>query len=131
MLSRSRGEGEAMRRIVHAGLTAAVAISPLGGLSCGLGQASAASAENGKALFLKVGCYECHGTQGQGAVTGPRLAPDPMPFEALSAFVRSTSRQMPPYHVKVLSDADLADIYAYLQSIPKPPDVKSLPQLNP
>ena len=32
---------------------------------------------------------------------------------------------------KVLSDADLADIYAYLQSIPKPPDVKSLLQLNP
>jgi mono/diheme cytochrome c family protein len=54
-----------------------------------------------------------------------------MPFEALSAFVRSTSRQMPPYHIKILSDTDLADIYAYLQSIPKPPDVKSLPQLNP
>lgn len=120
-----------MRRILHAGLTAAISVSPLGGLSCGLGQANAASTENGKALFLKVGCYECHGTQGQGAVTGPRLAPDPMPFEALSAFVRSTTRQMPPYHVKVLSDADLADIYAYLQSIPKPPDVKSLPQLNP
>jgi len=120
-----------MRRIVHAGLTAAIAVSPLVGLSCGVRQANAASAENGKALFLKVGCYECHGTQGQGAVTGPRLAPDPMPFEALSAFVRSTSRQMPPYRVKVLSEADLADIYAYLQSIPKPPDVKSLPQLNP
>lgn len=120
-----------MRRIVHAGLTAAIAISPLGSLLCGLGQANAASAENGRALFLKVGCYECHGTQGQGAVTGPRLAPDPIPFEALSAFVRSTSRQMPPYRVKVLSDADLADIYAYLQSIPKPPDVKSLPQLSP
>jgi hypothetical protein len=64
-------------------------------------------------------------------VTGPRLAPDPIPFEALSAFVRSTSRQMPPYRVKILSDADLADIYAYLQSIPKPPDAKTLPQLSP
>lgn len=120
-----------MRRIVYAGFTAVIAIGPLGDLSCGLGPANAASAENGRALFLKVGCYECHGTQGQGAVTGPRLAPDPIPFEALSAFVRSTSRQMPPYRVKILSDADLADIYAYLQSIPKPPDVKSLPQLSP
>ena len=119
-----------MRRFVRVGLMA-IAVGPLIGVLCGLGEASAASAENGKALFLKVGCYECHGTQGQGGSTGPRLAPDPMPFETLSAFVRSTSRQMPPYHLKVLSDADLADIYAYLQSIPKPPDVKSLPQLNP
>jgi ubiquinol-cytochrome c reductase cytochrome c subunit len=130
MSSRNRVEGELMRRFVCAGLMA-VAVSPLPIVLCGPGEANAASAENGKALFLKVGCYECHGTQGQGASTGPRLAPDPMPFETLSAFVRSTSREMPPYHVKVLSDADLADIYAYLQSIPKPPDAKSLPQLKP
>jgi mono/diheme cytochrome c family protein len=94
------------------------------------GQANAASAENGKRLFVKVGCYLCHGTQAQGGAAGPRLAPDPMPFEALSAFVRTTSREMPPFREAVLSDADLADIYAYLQSIPKPPDPKSLPQLN-
>jgi len=54
-----------------------------------------------------------------------------MAFETLAAFVRTSSRQMPPYRVKVLSDADLADIYGYLQSIPKPPDVQSLPQLGP
>jgi len=91
----------------------------------------AASAENGKRLFVKVGCYQCHGTQGQGGAAGSRIAPDPIPFEAFSAFVRTSSRAMPPYHQAVLSDADLADIYAYLQTIPKPPDVKSLPQLNP
>jgi ubiquinol-cytochrome c reductase cytochrome c subunit len=117
-----------MRKSVVVGLALA-----LGVVVCCVGsrEAGAASAENGKALFLKVGCYQCHGTQGQGAVTGPRLAPDPLPFETLSAFVRTTSGQMPPFHTKVLSDADLADIYAYLQSIPKPPDVKDLPQLNP
>ena len=54
-----------------------------------------------------------------------------MPFETLSSFVRTSSREMPPFREAVLSDADLADIYAYLQSIPKPPDVRSLPQLNP
>jgi mono/diheme cytochrome c family protein len=94
------------------------------------GEAHAASADNGRRLFLKVGCYQCHGTQGQGGSAGLRIAPDPIPFEALSSFVRTTSRQMPPFHEAVLSDADLADIYAYLQSIPKPPDPKSLPQLN-
>jgi ubiquinol-cytochrome c reductase cytochrome c subunit len=118
---------------VCAGLMAIVVSHAFGlftSLFMGLGEANAASADNGRALFLKVGCYQCHGTQGQGANTGPRIAPDPMPFETLAAFVRTSSRQMPPYRVKVLSDADLADIYAYLQSIPKPPDVKSLPQLN-
>jgi ubiquinol-cytochrome c reductase cytochrome c subunit len=119
-----------MRRSVRAGL-AAMAVAHLLSLVFGVGNARAASAENGKALFLKVGCYECHGTQGQGGAAGPRLAPDPMPYETLAAFVRTTSRQMPPFREKILSDADLADIYAYLQSIPKPPDVKSLPQLNP
>ena len=106
-------------------------LAVVAGLVLSHAAANAASAENGKGLFLKVGCYQCHGTQGQGGSAGPRLAPDPMPFETLAAFVRTSSRQMPPFHVKVLSDADLADIYAYLQSIPKPPDVKSLPQLNP
>jgi len=99
------------------------------GFACG--EASAASADNGKRVYMRVGCYQCHGTQGQGGAAGPRIAPDPMPFETLSSFVRTSSRQMPPFRQAVLSDADLADIYAYLQSIPKPPDVKSLPQLNP
>lgn len=94
----------------------------------------AASAEKGKAAFIQNGCWQCHGTMGQGSIMtsgGKRLAPDPMPWEAFSAFVRSTNRSMPPYSEAVISDADLTDIYAYLQSIPKPPDVKSLPLLNP
>lgn len=90
----------------------------------------AASAEHGKIVFIKKGCWECHGTWGQGAATGPRLAPNPIPYEALSAFVRTTSRAMPPYRKKILSDADLGDIYAYLQSIPKPQDRKNIPLLN-
>ncbi len=92
--------------------------------------AQAASVEHGKTVFMQKGCWECHGTQGQGMVTGPRLAPNPMPFETFSSFVRTTNRAMPPYRTAVLSDADLADIYAYLQSIPKPVDVKSTPLLQ-
>ena len=96
----------------------------------GADAASAASAEHGKIVFMKMGCWQCHGTQGQGAVTGPHLAPDPLPYETLSAFVRTTSRAMPPYREKVLSESDLQDIYAYLQSIPKVPDPKSIPLLQ-
>jgi mono/diheme cytochrome c family protein len=92
--------------------------------------ALATSAEHGKVVFMQKGCWECHGTEGQGASTGPRLAPNPIPYAVLSNFVRNTSRAMPPYRKEILSDADLADIYAYLQSIPKPPDVKAVPLLN-
>ena len=92
--------------------------------------AGAASADHGKTLFIQKGCWECHGTQGQGGVTGPRLAPDPIPLESIANFIRNSTGAMPPYRKAILSDADLADIYAYLQSIPKPPDVKNVPLLN-
>ena len=90
----------------------------------------AASAEPGKAAFMRAGCWQCHGTAGQGSIAGPKLAPDPLPFETLSAFVRSSSRTMPPFREEVLSDADLADIYAYLQSIPPTPSPDSIPLLR-
>jgi ubiquinol-cytochrome c reductase cytochrome c subunit len=95
------------------------------------GAAFAGDAAKGKATFVRVGCFECHGHQGQGGVAGLKLAPDPLPYETLVAFVRTSSGPMPPYSAKILADDDLGDIYAYLQSIPKPPDPKSIPALNP
>jgi hypothetical protein len=53
-----------------------------------------------------------------------------MPAETFNAFVRTTNRTMPPYRETVLSNEDLADIYAYLESLPKPADYKSIPLLN-
>ena len=95
------------------------------------GAALAASSEKGKVAFVKHGCWQCHGSVGQGGVAGPKVAPDPMPVAALSAFLRHTNGPMPPYQEAVLSDGDVADIQAYLQSIPKPADYKSIPLLNP
>jgi mono/diheme cytochrome c family protein len=92
--------------------------------------ADAASPEHGKAVFMKMGCWQCHGTVGQGGA-GPRIAPDPIPDETFAAFLRTTSRAMPPYREKILPDADLADIYAYLQSIPKPANAETIPLLRP
>ena len=91
----------------------------------------AASAENGKAAFAKAGCWECHGTLGQGGVAGPRLAPDPMPVEVLIAFVRSSNRRMPAYSLQIVSDVELGDIRAYLSAIPSPPDYTKIPELQP
>jgi mono/diheme cytochrome c family protein len=101
------------------------------GLLLGAGAAQAADAGKGKANFLKYGCWQCHGMAGQGSpVTGPKLAPNPMPYEALSAFIRGSSRAMPPYKETVLPNEDLQDIYAYLQSIPPSKDPKTIPLLN-
>jgi ubiquinol-cytochrome c reductase cytochrome c subunit len=111
---------------VAAGLAALAA-----GLVIGQGAALAADAARGKILFTqKYGCYQCHGTEGQGSqVTGPKLAPDPIPYDALSAFVRTSSRSMPPFREQILPNQDLEDIYAYLKSIPPAKDWKSIPLL--
>ena len=100
------------------------------GLVLGQASAFAASAEKGKAAYVKYGCWQCHGFEGQGGVAGARLAPDPLPAEGFMAFVRTTNRAMPPYSEQVLPNEDLADIHAYLQSIPKARDAKTIPLLS-
>src|SRR6267378_1898747 len=106
---------------------AALAVS----LALGAGAAFAADAAKGKQNFMKYGCWQCHGTVGQGSpISGPKLAPDPLPLEAMSAFIRSSNRAMPPYKEDVLPNADLADIHAYLSSVPKPADYKTIPLLG-
>jgi mono/diheme cytochrome c family protein len=88
--------------------------------------APAGNAENGKKIFNKNGCYECHGREGQGStMTGPRIAPDPIAFDVLSRYIRKPTGEMPPYTAKVVSDQELADIYAFLQSRPHPPAAKA------
>ena len=90
-------------------------------------QVPAGNAANGRKLFATIGCYQCHGYEAQGSTaTGPRLAPRPLPFPALSRYVRRPAGQMPPYTAKVLSDTELADIYAFLQSAPAPPATPAL-----
>ena len=84
----------------------------------------------GKTLFTKYGCYECHGTQGQGGAAGPRLAPKPVALAAFTAYVRRPAGQMPPYTAKVVSDAEMADIRAFLAAIPEPAPSKDIPLLN-
>jgi mono/diheme cytochrome c family protein len=88
-------------------------------------------AAKGKANFERVGCWQCHGHEGQGGREGPRIAaPVPLAYPALSSFVRTTSGDMPPFTEKVLSNQELTDIYAYLQSIPAPPDHRTIPLLS-
>jgi mono/diheme cytochrome c family protein len=94
-------------------------------------EAGTGNVENGKKLYTSSGCYECHGREGQGSkFSGPRLGPPPISLGGFTDYIRQPKGQMPPYTSKVLSDAELADMYAFLKSIPKPPSAKTIPLLN-
>jgi mono/diheme cytochrome c family protein len=85
----------------------------------------------GQRLFLRDGCYQCHGTTGAGGgIAGPKLAPNPVPLEVIRAKLRTASGRMPVYAPAVLTDAEIADIAAYLQSIPSGTPAENIPLLN-
>ena len=92
--------------------------------------APAANADNGKKLFVAYGCYECHGRQGQGASTAPRIGPPAIPVTLAMRYVRHPTGQMPPYTEKVVPDSALDDIFAFLKTIPPPPHASTIPLLN-
>lgn len=94
------------------------------------GESLTGNADDGKRLFTSYGCYECHGRQGAGAAIAPRIGPPAISFAAVLRYVRAPTGQMPPYTAKVVSDQDLADIYAYLKSFPPPAPASSIPLLN-
>jgi len=102
------------------------------GLTCAQPASIAAGdAAKGKTLYLQVGCYQCHGLAGQGALmTGPRVSQTEFAFEGFVAQLRHPVNQMPPYEAAVLSDQDAADLYAYLRQMPAPRDPRSIPLLK-
>ncbi|MDP9112081.1 MAG: cytochrome c [Acidobacteriota bacterium] len=86
---------------------------------------------NGKRLFERNGCYQCHGYVGQGGTAGARLAQTKLPLAAFTAYVRNpASGNMPPFRAKVMSDQELADVYAYIKTFPEPKAAKDIPLLN-
>lgn len=95
-----------------------------------LAQTPSGDVANGKRLFVKDGCYECHGYAGQGGFAGARIADIGLKAKGLIAYVRAPAGQMPAYKEKVISDRELTDIWAYLQSLPKAKPPKDIPLLN-
>ena len=77
----------------------------------------AGNAEKGKQLYMNIGCQACHGRTAQGVAGNRKLAPKPIPLAAGIAYVRNPKGNMISYSAKILSDADLADIWAYLRTI--------------
>jgi len=118
-------------------LWAAVSIAAIG--LGGLG--SAASAQDappgdvakGQTVYLADGCFTCHGRSGQGgAYNGPApvLAQTPLPFEGFKMQIRNPSNDMPAYSEAVMSDKEIADIYAFVRSLPGRRNPKDIAILN-
>ena len=86
-------------------------------------KAAAGNAQNGKIVYEKTGCNQCHGSQGEG-VSGagsnagvPRIASPSLSFPDFLQQVRKPKGQMPPFSNDKVSDPELRDVYAYLQSL--------------
>jgi len=110
-----------MKQLVFAAVFVAAAL---------VAQTPAGNADNGKRLFVKDGCYECHGYAGQGGAAGARIAAIGLNAPGLIRYVRAPAGQMPAYTAKVISDQELTDIWAFLQSLPKAKPAKDIPLLN-
>ncbi len=90
-------------------------------------------AVEGKRLYLAVGCFTCHGRSGQGgAMNGPApiLAKTAMPFDGFKGQLRQPVNDMPAYSEKVMTDKQIADIYAFVESLPGPRPTKDMKIFN-
>jgi len=118
--------------VVRCVLTLLLAV---GGAHYTLAQTSAertGDAARGAKLFVDRACWQCHGLAAQGGgIAGPRLAGRVQVWAAFAAYVRRPTEEMIPYTAKVLSEDELADIFAWLRSLPPPPTVESLKALAP
>lgn len=83
------------------------------------------NAVSGKHLFDVLGCASCHGYEGQGSRDGPKLNPPPA-YPVTLLQLRMPRDLMPPYREGLVADQQVADLYAYMSSFPKPPDPKTI-----
>ena len=111
-----------MRRLFLLGSFAAATLAP--------SFAQTGDAANGKKLFLRDGCYQCHGYGGQGGAAGARIAAIGLNAQGLIRYVRAPGGQMPAFTDKVISDQELTDVWAYLQTMPKAKAAKDIPLLQ-
>jgi len=109
-----------MTRILLVGLLVSVAL-----------WAQNPSPANGKKLFEAKACYECHGWRGQGGLAGARLAQTKLNLQRFRNILRNPPpSNMPPYRAAVLTDQEVADLFAYIQSFPTPEPAAKVPLLK-
>ena len=129
-IARTRASGAVIRAIAF--VAAALAVTGAAAQTAQSLGAPAGDAKRGAALYTKHLCHSCHGTVGQGGErgAGPKIYPNPFPFQAFVMQVRKPRAAMPPYSEKHVSDQDLADMYHYLFSTKASPAAKDIPLLR-
>jgi cytochrome c553 len=97
------------RRLI-AGAVVAVVVMTMPAL------AAAQDAANGRQLYERLECARCHAADASGGM-GPALAGTSLSLQQVRAQLREpTGGMMPTFGPERLSDAEVADIYAWLQS---------------
>jgi len=91
---------------------------------------SSGNVDNGKRLFLRDGCWECHGFAGQGGRDGARIGATSLTLQGVIRYVRKPTGSMPAFTDKLITDQEMTDIYAYLKSLPPVKAAKDVPLLN-
>jgi mono/diheme cytochrome c family protein len=88
-------------------------------------------AAQGKRDIVAYYCYSCHGYSAEGSDQGPRIDTSKWTQPNFMSYVRKGGRSMPKYASdKQITDAALANIYAFLKTRPANPDPKSIPLLS-
>src|SRR6202011_331480 len=109
--------------ILNAFLIAAVASASLLVPSQNPAAPPGGNSQNGKKVFEKLGCFRCHGSVGEGmAQTGkepapPKIASPHLSLQEFVRFVRAPKGQMPPFSPAQVTDDELSDVYAFLQTV--------------
>ena len=89
------------------------------------------SSERGKRLYIDLACHSCHGTHAQGGGRGSE-PPIPLgyPWAGFLNQLRKPRLDMPAYEEKLVSNQDVADMYAYFTALKSAPAAKDIPQLK-
>ena len=77
---------------------------------------------SGTALFTSSGCVHCHGDGGQGGEIGPNLQDVGKRLQpaAITTQIHDGGKAMPAFG-ESLTDAQIADLVAYLRTLKPPP----------
>ena len=95
-------------RAVFGGLVVAMAVCAW--------TAGGAADEAGERLY-ESHCRRCHGPEGRGTSQAPSLIPFDWSYAEALELIRHPVCNMPPVPASVLSDAQVAQIVAYLKTI--------------
>jgi hypothetical protein len=87
------------------------------------------AAAPGDAAWDRLGCWNCHGSNGYTNMSRagrPSIAKTPLPFSRFAGQVRLPARQMPPHPRALAADVDLAIAYHWLggsDAVAAPPPI--------